>query len=71
MPYDEANLNKLANEILKIGKDENARKDELNKNIYKQIDKWDLNTKTYKLKCNYPCSDCKDDDADYCLKCWG
>jgi len=35
MPYDEANLNKLANEILKIGKDENARKDELNKNIYK------------------------------------
>lgn len=35
------------------------------------IDVWEKDTKTYKLKCNFPCSDCKDDDPDYCTKCWG
>jgi hypothetical protein len=61
----------MAAEILKIGVDEDKRKDELDKYIYKQIDKWDRNDKTFTLQCNYPCARCKDDDPDYCLDCWG
>lgn len=61
----------MAKEILKLGIDEEKRVDEVDKFIYKQIDKWEKNTKTYLLACNYPCSKCKGDDPDYCLACWG
>lgn len=70
-PYNVNKLNALAEQILTIGINYKKRTEELDAKIYKQIDKWDYNNKTFKLKCNYPCSDCKDDDPNYCLHCWG
>jgi hypothetical protein len=61
----------MAVDILKIGTTEDKRKNELDSVVYKQIDKWDFINKTFTLKCNYPCSNCKDDDPDFCLTCWG
>lgn len=60
-----------ADAINKIGYNTQQREEVLDALIYKKIDHYPYDNKQYKLKCVYPCNDCKDDEPTYCLRCWG
>lgn len=64
-------MKKWALAILETGYTLEARKDKLDANIYKQIDKYLYDNRKFTLKCTYPCNDCKEDEPSYCLRCWG
>jgi hypothetical protein len=68
--YQANEIKKWADEINNIGTTP-TRRELLHSEVYKRIDKYDDNDKQYKLKCDYPCADCKEDSPEYCLACWG
>ena len=44
---------------------------DLRKDYFKYVDYFPFNTVKPKLKCNFPCFTCLNNNPNYCLTCWG
>ena len=44
---------------------------DLRKDYFKYVDYFPFNSVKPKLKCNFPCYTCLNNNANYCLSCWG